>query len=60
MNPIARPQSRTARWAENVNAKSARAGGQERSPLLPRAACELRATEMGQRELASPPDSLSW
>ena len=58
LNPLARPKSGTAHRGEDANGKCARLGEQERSPHLPSAASELRATVMGQRELVTPPDSL--
>ncbi|MEO9749086.1 MAG: hypothetical protein ABJF95_08790, partial [Marinobacter sp.] len=58
LDATARSKSGTARRGENANCEGARLAGQERTLHLPGAASELRATEMGQRELASPPDSL--
>ena len=61
LNPMARVKAGTAPRGENANKqqrKGVRLRGQERSPHLPGAASELRATKVRQRELTTPPDSL--
>ena len=54
----------TARRDENASGTGALLGRQEEPTYLPGAASELRATEMGQGKIVSPPDfklqKLSW
>ena len=50
------PRYVTARRDENASGIGALLGRQEKPAYLPGAASELRATEMGQGEIASPPD----